>query len=567
MPDMLCYSLLTAGAVDTPSRVISGPVFPSDGRPSQTSLGMARITPGCVTWPEQPRAVKLCREHQHADTVGFALVLDWLDDGACVGQFSIPPGPNGDRALQEARDGIRDGLSAGLTHVQGHHDQDGVFVVTAARLREVSLVTIPAFEGAMLDPVMTAALTEGDHMSEPVIDPTDPTDQTDQTPPTPMTITGTPVSVTIIPEVSPVDQAAAETSVVEDRIDDGVSVADIPTEDIPASDLTASLRPGRRAFRAPRPGTTGRVGPVDVTRQRLVQLLTRAGQDRTGTGYKTLTAALSDVITPDTPMATRPVYSSEIILGATYQRRFVERACTMQPLPAGMTIVYPRWVQAPAIEDYAGDKTAVPSGPVEMDDVTVSLKRVAAAWNFDRIYWDRGDGGFLDAFLERLGDSYLRKTNADAVDAAINGAAGLPGAASLAPTETLMEGIVSGVVDFASRGEVVDYVAISADLLRTWLDITTMNAPAYFGGAFTLGGEAGTGRWGDLPIFIEPMLPAATYVIGQQRAIKFHEDANPFRIEAPNIGFGGVDVGYFGYIGCYIWNPDLIRQGTVDPDL
>jgi HK97 family phage prohead protease len=54
----------------------------------------------------------------------------------------------GDETLEEIRDGYLPGMSVGFRNVQVRRGEDGVREVVEAALIEVSLVTIPAYDGA-----------------------------------------------------------------------------------------------------------------------------------------------------------------------------------------------------------------------------------------------------------------------------------------------------------------------------------------------------------------------------------------------------------------------------------
>ncbi|PII86239.1 HK97 family phage prohead protease [Leucobacter sp. OLTLW20] len=134
------------------------------------------IEPGALT-PRQPlKAVKLLRDHDDRDPVGFMLSYD----GGDTATFSVPEGENGDRALAEAENGLRDGLSVGiniLRDVPGalmYDEADDTNHVYAAELLETSLCAIPALAGAGVtdvaatidrprkEPIMTDTLTRED---------------------------------------------------------------------------------------------------------------------------------------------------------------------------------------------------------------------------------------------------------------------------------------------------------------------------------------------------------------------------------------------------------------------
>lgn len=93
--------------------------------------------------PRQPLSkVKLLIDHDMRQPIGFMTSLE--DTKA---SFYIPESDAGDKALKEAKQGLRDGLSVGITCLS-YEEHNEKFIINDAELYEVSLVAIPAFAGA-----------------------------------------------------------------------------------------------------------------------------------------------------------------------------------------------------------------------------------------------------------------------------------------------------------------------------------------------------------------------------------------------------------------------------------
>lgn len=165
-------------AVDQARRTISGLAVPY-GPVGQTSAGRLTFSAGALTWAEaDPGRVKLLREHSQGDPVGFATTLENLDAaqvdarlaglgrppvgmGGLWATFRVPEGPSGDQALAEAANGLRDGLSVGVqlsdaTLTSMRRAQGGA-VAGAGALREISLVSVPAWDDARTAQVAASA--------------------------------------------------------------------------------------------------------------------------------------------------------------------------------------------------------------------------------------------------------------------------------------------------------------------------------------------------------------------------------------------------------------------------
>lgn len=67
-----------------------------------------------------------------------------------VGEFTVNAGDRGDRFLEDARNGYYGGLSAGFLPIDHARTADGVREIREAKLVEVSMIGVPAYEGAGL---------------------------------------------------------------------------------------------------------------------------------------------------------------------------------------------------------------------------------------------------------------------------------------------------------------------------------------------------------------------------------------------------------------------------------
>lgn len=99
--------------------------------------------------------ILLFRGHSHDRAIARSRSFEDAE-GGLVGVFHARPSSVGDEALEEARDGYLPGLSVGFRPVNQRRGADGVREITEAALIEVSLVTIPAYDGARVMAVRDA---------------------------------------------------------------------------------------------------------------------------------------------------------------------------------------------------------------------------------------------------------------------------------------------------------------------------------------------------------------------------------------------------------------------------
>lgn len=158
---------LTTFAADTERRVITGTAVPY-GVWAENGWAKWKFLPGSMHW-SQPSRVKFLLEHDPRDTLGVATELT-DHDTHLEAKFRVGKGAKRDEALQDAADGIIDGLSVGLrinpSAVEWDKVEEG-YVVSEATIREISLCSIPAFDDARLTTV-AASSTGGTNMNCPL---------------------------------------------------------------------------------------------------------------------------------------------------------------------------------------------------------------------------------------------------------------------------------------------------------------------------------------------------------------------------------------------------------------
>ncbi|MBQ1042370.1 phage portal protein [Micromonospora sp. C72] len=155
---------LTTFAVDPEARTITGLAVPFN-KIALNGGRRWRFAPGSLEFAELGR-VKLLRDHDRAQAVGKAVELTQTETGYVV-SFKVARGPDGDRVLALAEDGVLDGLSIGVEIADAVPDPDnrGALLVRRALLREVSLTAMPAFDDSRLTSVK-ATRDEGNPMSD-----------------------------------------------------------------------------------------------------------------------------------------------------------------------------------------------------------------------------------------------------------------------------------------------------------------------------------------------------------------------------------------------------------------
>lgn len=134
-------------AADQSARTITGRAV-LWGEIGHTSAGPARFAAGSLAVTD-PSRVKLLVEHDPNRVVGYGVSITPDADGINA-TFHVADGPVGDEVLASAAGRYRDGLSVGVQIDAANLAADGVLDVTTGRLRETSVVALPAMPSSVI---------------------------------------------------------------------------------------------------------------------------------------------------------------------------------------------------------------------------------------------------------------------------------------------------------------------------------------------------------------------------------------------------------------------------------
>jgi len=179
-------------AVDSGERrTIAGKIAPYDGEIGMTSAGPIVFAKGSIT-AENTNKIKLLMQHDTSQPVGRMVTMQSTEDGLYA-SFKISASTRGNDAILLAQEQLMDGLSVGV-EVIASKPKDGYILVTAAKLREVSLVESAAFPSAAVQSI-AASESEATEQDKP-------------------TLTESEAAVTTAPE-TPIEDKAEAAPVVE----------------------------------------------------------------------------------------------------------------------------------------------------------------------------------------------------------------------------------------------------------------------------------------------------------------------------------------------------------------
>jgi HK97 family phage prohead protease len=184
-------------------REISGKIVPlGTGEVGQTNLGAYTFESGSIEI-EDPSKIKLFSQHDMKKPIGRMTTSEIKDDGIYA-TFKLSRSTAGTDALVMASEGLVSGLSIGAEIISSKPSRDGHTVVTAAKLKEVSLVTEPAFKSAQVLEIAAEEAT-AEAVEEPL--PTESETVVEDT-----TVEATPVEAAAVEAARPTVQAMVYTT-------------------------------------------------------------------------------------------------------------------------------------------------------------------------------------------------------------------------------------------------------------------------------------------------------------------------------------------------------------------
>lgn len=509
-------------------RVLSGVIVPY-GEVGATSAGAVEVDPGALRIPEVPGRVKLFREHGRVVPLGPATILEDTPT-ALVGSFRVGATPDGDTALLEAAEGVRDGFSAEIANARirnGH--------LVAGDVVAVAQVAVPAFASALI----AAADT-----------PTDEIDATCVARGYALGVDGTP-----IPEGDETDAVCSTRGYVvpaaaATETDPPAEGGSQPEEPTMTETVTATVEGSRPAGMLPVPAPRNPASDLMTFAAAAAEILTAAPN------AETVNAALSDIVPPATgadPFMP-PAYIGELWTPVRDSRPLVNVFGTT-PLTS-MTWQGWKWNPRPEVAPYAGSKAAVPSNAAKPVPAEGAAERIAGGWDVDRIYEDFNTG-FIAALLSAAVADYGVKSEAALMADVLAAATAVAGPAAN-PTEAL----VNLAIALSAVGARMDFVGMAGDVAGVFLGMTQAEVPWWLqaqGSVNLAGPQVSTAG---ITIFTDPAITAGTIVAGDSRAVDYRE-TGPFRVQAVNIPNGGIDVGVFGYQGDIVQDAAGLAKTTV----
>ena len=496
-------------------REISGKIVPlGTGEIGHTNLGAYTFAAGSIEIAD-PSKIKLLSQHDLKKPIGRMTASETRADGIYA-TFKLSRSSGGNDALIMAQEGLVTGLSIGAEIIASKPSKDGHTVVSSARLKEVSLVTVPAFASSEILEIA----------AEEVI-PVEENPQTESE----TAVENTPETV-----AAPVEAAAVE-----------------------------AARPTVTAMYYTNPRLNLNVTAGEYAKAQL-------NASRGDADARELIAALQVATVAENTGMVPPTYLKDVIGIIDSSRPFID-SIERAALPAsGMKIFTPKLgtqaqvaLTAEGAEFGSTDTTVT----FQEDDVV----KFAGAGKLDLELVDRSDPSFLDLYLRELAASYAQKTDAYASKIAADGSADSSSstiykaiAKSIADSYAIMRQTPNNLLVATSGGnDDVDFAGLLGAVDTTGRPLYAAAASQNANGLITQGSTNGTVA--GLNLVVDPNYAGGTSAIKvglvyPTMAMRFHESGT-LQIRANVVANGQLEIGIYGYVAVVNRYPTAFRAVQV----
>jgi len=493
-------------------REISGKIVPmGTGEIGNTNLGGVVFEAGAIDVTDISK-VRLLSQHDTKKVVGKMISAEVRPNDGIYAVFRLSRSTGGNDALIQAQEGIVSGLSIGAEIIASKPSRDGHTVVTSAKLKEVSLVTEPAFKSAQVleiaaEEVIPAEPTQPE--SEPVVEET----------------------------TTPVEAPAVEAAAVE---------AARPT--VAASHYVKE-----------------RTAPISSTQYLEASIKSALGDDE---ARRTVRAA--DDSTSTNTGLTLPSHLNTFITD-TFTGRPAFEAATRGSLAGidGMSFTVPRLYTnassadvAPTVADTNEGSAPSETGMTSAYD-TIEINKFSGLQRVSFELVDRSSPAFMELMMAELRKAYEKATDAALLAAFVaNGTAAATTAATAAGLQSFIS--VEGAAAYkGTGGDFANKLVASTDqwaAIAGYADTTgralysaqgaTQNASGNAVATSVVGGVLGTDLIVDHNITTSGIVDNSAFLVAPSSVYTWESPTTQLRVNV--LTSGEIEINLYGYLAVYL---------------
>ena len=495
-------------------REISGKIVPmGTGEIGSTNMGGVVFAANSIDVSDISK-IKLLSQHDMKKPVGRMTAAEVRPDGIYA-TFKLSRSTGGNDALIQAQEGLVSGLSVGAEVIASQPSRDGHIVVTAAKLKEVSLVTEPAFKSAQVLEIAAEAMEAATSTKEKTT-----------------TINTIIVETEIETESEPV-------------------VEDTTTTEAPAVEAAA--------VEAARPTVVAnlqvkeRTAPITSAQYLEASIKAAMGDDA---ARRTVLAA-DDTTSTNTGL-TLPQHLNQFVT-TTFTGRPAFEAVTRNALPdSGMSFTIPKLGTAPTVADADEAATISTTGMTSTYD-TVTVNKFAGR---NVVSWeliDRSSPAFMDLLMTELRKAYEASTDAALIAAFTASGTQATGVAATAAGLQSYISVQSAAAYKATGGNYANKLVASTD---QWAAITgyadstgrslysaqgsTYNASGAVVPTSVMGNVLGTDLIVDHNIAVSGIVDESAFLVAPESVYVWESPTTQLRLNV--LTTGEIEIALYGYL-------------------
>ena len=493
-------------------REISGKIVPmGTGEIGNTNLGGVVFEAGSIEI-DDPSKIRLLSQHDMKKPVGRMVEATVRADGIYA-TFKLSRSTGGSDALLMAQEGLVTGLSIGAEIISSAPSRSGHTVVTAAKLKEVSLVTEPAFKSAQ---VLEIAAEE------------------------------------VIPDAEP--QTPTESEAVVENTPDTVAAPEVEATAVEAARPTVSAPAYAKE----------RTAPISSTQYLEASIKAALGDDDS----RRVVRAADDSTSTNTGL-TLPQHLNQFVTDTFSGRPAFDAVTRNALIDSGMSFTVPRLYTnatsadvAPAVADVNEGATVTDTGMTSAYD-TVNINKFAG---LNRISWeliDRSSPSFMELLMAELRKAYEKATDSALLTELI--ASGTTAATTAATAAGLQSFIsVEGAAAYkGTGGDFANKLVVNTDqwaAITGYADTTgralysaqgpTMNASGTAVASSVRGNILGTDLIVDHNIAASGVVDNSAFLIAPSSVYVWESPVTNLRLQV--LTTGELEIALYGYMAIYV---------------
>jgi HK97 family phage prohead protease len=481
------------------------------GEIGNTNLGGVVFEAGSIEI-DDPSKIKLLSQHDVKKPIGRMVTATVRPDGIYA-TFKLSRSTGGNDALVMAQEGLVSGLSVGAEIIASAPSRAGHTVVTAAKLKEVSLVTEPAFKSAQ---VLEIAAEEVELPAEP--------------------------------------NTPTESEAVVENTPDTVAAPEVEATAVEAARPTVSAPVYAKE----------RTAPISSTQYLEASIKAALGDDDS----RRVVRAADDSTSTNTGL-TLPQHLNQFITDTFTGRPAFDAVTRNALIDSGMSFTVPRLYTNAAVADVAPSVADVNEGAAVTDVGmtsaydTVNINKFAG---LNRISWeliDRSSPSFMELLMAELRKAYEKATDSALLTELISSGTTATGVAATAAGLQSFISVEGAAAYKGTGGDFANKLVVNTDqwaAITGYADTTGRALYSAQGATYNASGSAvassvrgnilGTDLIVDHNIAASGVIDNSAFLIAPSSVYVWESPVTNLRLQV--LSTGELEIALYGYMAVYV---------------